>query len=51
MIATLGEEHYDRVYIIGHSLGEADYSVFDAINKDAEVVCFYYSEGEKQIRN
>lgn len=48
MIATLGEEHYDRVYIIGHSLGEADYSVFDAINKDTEVVCFYYSEGEKE---
>lgn len=47
MIATLSEEHYDRVYIIGHSLGEADNSVFDAINKEAEVVCFYYSEGEK----
>lgn len=47
VIGSLGKEHYDRVYIIGHSLGEADYSVFDAINKDAEVVCFYYSEGEK----
>lgn len=46
-IKSLGREHYDRVYIIGHSLGEADYSVFDAINKDAEVVCFYYSDEEK----
>ena len=24
-----------------------DYSVFDAINKDAEVICFYYSEDTK----
>ena len=47
-IASLGKEHYDRVYIIGHSLGDADYSVFDAINKDAEIICFYYSEGEKE---
>ena len=31
---------------IGHSLGLADYSVLDAINKDAEVVCFYHSETE-----
>lgn len=46
-IDSLRNEHYDRVYIIGHSLGEADYSVFDAINKDAEVVCFYYSNEEK----
>lgn len=46
-IASLGEEHYDRVYIIGHALGVADYSVFDAINKDAEVICYYYSEARK----
>ena len=46
-IASLGEEHYDRVYIIGHALGVADYSVFDAINKDAEVICLYYSEDKK----
>lgn len=48
IIDTLGEEYYDRVYIIGHSLGDADYSVFEAINKDAEVICFYYSECEKE---
>ena len=46
-IDSLGKEHYDRVYIIGHSLGDADYSVFDAINKDTEVICFYYSEDTK----
>ena len=46
-IASLGEEHYDSVYIIGHALGVADYSVFDAINKDAEVICYYYSEAKK----
>jgi len=44
---NLAKEHYDKVYIIGHALGEADYSVFDAINKDAEVICSYYLEDEK----
>lgn len=47
IVASLAGEHYDRVYIIGHALGVADYSVFDAINKDAEVICFYYSEDTK----
>ena len=47
IIASLAGEHYDRVYIVGHALGVADYSVFDAINKDAEVICFYYSEDTK----
>ena len=42
----LRSEHYDRVYIIGHSLGEADYAVLDAINKDAKVIYFYHSENE-----
>lgn len=46
VIDTLHREHYDKVYIIGHALGLADYSVFDAINKDAEVVCFYHSQDE-----
>ena len=46
VIDSLRKEHYDQVYIIGHSLGLADYSVLDAINKDAEVVCFYHSETE-----
>lgn len=51
-IDCLNKEYYDRVYIIGHSLGEADYSVFDAINKDAETVCFYYSnEEQKEMEN
>lgn len=47
VINSLGEEHYDRVYIMGHSLSEADHSVLNAINKDAEAVCFYYSEDGK----
>lgn len=47
VIDTLHKERYDKVYIIGHALGLVDYSVFDAINKDAEVVCFYHSQGEK----
>ena len=46
LISQLQVEHYDIVYIIGHSLNEADYSVFDAINKDAYVVCYYHSKNE-----
>lgn len=47
VIDTLHKEYYDKVYILGHSLGLADYSVFDAINKDAEVVCFYHTQAER----
>ena len=46
IIEQLQSEHYDRVYIIGHALGEADYAVFDAINKDAEVIYFYHCKNE-----
>lgn len=44
IIEMLQAEHYDKVYIIGHSLAEADYTVFDAINKDAEVTCSFFNE-------
>lgn len=46
VIEQLQLEHYDMVYIIGHSLGEADYAVFNAINKDARVIYFYHFEDE-----
>lgn len=46
IIEQLRSDHYDRVYIIGHSLGEADYAVFDAINKDAKVLYYYHYENE-----
>lgn len=41
-IEILKNEHYDKVYIIGHSLGLADFEVLNAINSDAEVVCYYH---------
>lgn len=47
IIRSLRNEKYDQVYIIGHSLGEADYAVFDAIDKSAAVTCFYHSEYRK----
>ena len=47
IIDSLFAEHYDTVYILGHALGDADYSVLDAINKDANVICCYHSENEK----
>lgn len=45
-ISSLNNETYDEVYIIGHSLGEADLSVFNAINKNANVVYFYHMTNE-----
>ena len=46
-IDLLKDEHFDVVYIIGHSLGVADLSIFDAINKDAHIICFYHSDDER----
>lgn len=47
IINSLKNEKYDEVYIIGHSMGEMDFSVFDAIDKNALVIFFYYSENDK----
>jgi hypothetical protein len=38
------------VYIIGHSLGKADLSVFNAINKGAQVIYYYHNEEERAIK-
>lgn len=38
----LKKEKYDSVFILGHSLGEADMSIFKQINKDAKIYCYYY---------
>lgn len=46
IINMLKGQHYDKVYIIGHSIGNADFSVFDAINKDAIVTCSYFDEND-----
>ena len=44
IINELKNTMYDKVYIIGHSLEDADFSVLDSINKNVEVVCFYYDD-------
>ena len=44
IINELKNTMYDKVYIIGHSLEDSDFSVLDSINKDAEVVCFYFDD-------
>ncbi len=41
-IETLRKEHYDVVYIIGHSLGFADFEVLNSINPDAKIICYYH---------
>ncbi len=46
IIEELKSKRYDKVYIIGHSLEEADFSVLDSIDKKAEIVCFYHSEND-----
>ena len=46
IINMLQSEHYDKVYIIGHSLGTADCSVFNAINKDAKIICSFFNEDD-----
>ena len=48
VIETLRSKHFDRVHIIGHSLGEADHSVFDSIDKDAHII--YYYHGDERLQ-
>jgi hypothetical protein len=50
VIDALKSEQYDLVYIIGHSLGKADLSVFNAINKGAQVIYYYHKEEECAIK-
>lgn len=47
-IDDLKNKQYDVVYIIGHSLEDADFSVLDAIDKHAEVICFYYDDEDER---
>ena len=46
-IDILKNNRFDLVYIIGHSLSDADYAVFNSINKDAHIICFYHSKREQ----
>ena len=50
VIDLLRSEHYDKVYIVGHALGKADLNVFEAINKDAQVVYYYHKVEERDDR-
>ena len=50
VIGLLRSEHYDKVYIVGHALGKADLNVFEAINKDAQVVYYYHKVEERDDR-
>lgn len=43
IIEDLSKETFDEVYIIGHSLGQADWGVLNAI-KAKKTVCFFHSE-------
>lgn len=57
IIKDLSTETFDKVYIMGHSLGFADSSVFEAIKAD-KFICFYHGDlnddetkSKKQIMN
>lgn len=43
IISSLAEEHYEEVHILGHSLGEADWSIFSALSAD-KIACYYHDE-------
>lgn len=43
VIQDLSDESYDKVYIIGRSLGDADKAVL-AVIKASKVICFYHGE-------
>ena len=43
VIESLSKETFDEVYIVGHSLGQADWSVLNAI-KAKTIVCFFHDE-------
>jgi len=47
IIQDLRDEHYDEAIVINHSLGEADHDVFKAINRDAFIRFYYYTESDK----
>ena len=43
IIESLSIEEFDEVHIIGHSLGEVDWNVFDII-KAKKIICYYHDE-------
>lgn len=45
----LKEEKYDEVYVLGHSLGDADFEVLNCINKNAKFYCFYYGDKPNEV--
>lgn len=40
----LETELFDKVIVLGHSIGDADMSVFEKINKNAKLVCYFYEQ-------
>ena len=45
----LKKEKYDEIYVLGHSLGDADFKVLNCINKDAKFYCFYYGDKPNEV--
>lgn len=43
IIGSLSEEYYDEVHILGHSLGEADWSVFSSLRAN-KILCYYHDQ-------
>lgn len=46
VIEELEKEIYDKVYVIGHSLGEADNAILNSINQEAKIYCFYHTHDD-----
>lgn len=50
IIRELSREVFDEVYIIGHSLSKADWSVINAINSKA-IFCYYHDQEDFERKN
>lgn len=49
IIQSIASEEYDEVYIVGHSLGPADWRVINAVHAST-IVCYYHSEKDRATK-
>jgi len=49
IIKSLSEETYDEIHIIGHSLGEADWSVLNSLH-GTKIICYYHDEDDRTAK-
>lgn len=50
IIESLKGDGFDEAYIIGHSLGRADWSIFNAINAN-KTICYYHDDDDLKTKD